>query len=469
VKRGQTIAVVAALAVLVVAIVAIRGSRRHPIEYRTTVVDRGDIVATVSATGTIKPVVQVAVGSQVSGTIARLFADYNSPVRAGQVIALLDDSLLRAQLQQATANVSRAEVALEDAQRTLRRTEDLAAHDLVPAAERDAARATMRQREAELMQLRAARDLALVNLRHAVIRAPITGVVVSRSVDVGQTVAASLQAPTLFTIAQDLRHMQVEASIDEADIGTLHPGQDANFTVDAFPDLTFHGKVEQVRVEPITVQNVVTYTAVIRAENPSLLLKPGMTANVWITTARRANVLRVPNAALRFRPLGTGGAAGGRSGERAQAGGGPFAAGTGGASAGQRAGLSGGDQKRVWMRGGGGSAGGGRGASSGDGAGRWPERAPRGAGRDSAAGGVQAQEIISVHPGTVYTKEADGRLDGLRILTGLTDGTYTEIVRGPVREGTEVVLGIKAEAKAPAPTSPLMQGPMPPPSRRGGR
>lgn len=286
------------------------------VDVRTSALSRGDIVDTVSASGTLQAVTTVQVGSQVSGTIAWLGADFNTIVRKGQVIAKLDPSLLQAQIEQARANVVRAEADLErsrvsasDAEQKLARALQLDAQRLLPRSELDAARfavdtarAQVRSSEAQVVQAKAALNQARVNVDHTVIAAPIDGIVIERQVDVGQTVAASLQSPTIFSIAADLTRMKVSASIDEADIGRIHEGHPVTFTVDAYPNEAFRGTVQQVRLQPIVVQNVTTYSTIISAPNDELKLKPGMTASVKIEIARRDNVTRVPNAALRFKP-----------------------------------------------------------------------------------------------------------------------------------------------------------------------
>ena len=282
----------------------------------TVTVTEGDIVDTVGATGALEAVTTVQVGSQVSGIIQDLLVDFNSIVREGDVIMRLDPSLFETQLAQASANLARAEaeverlrVAVEDAETQLVRAEGLAARALISDTELDAARVAVRSAEAQLKsaeaqvtQAQASLNQNQVNLEHTVIRAPIDGIVTSRLVDVGQTVAASFQAPELFVIAADLTKMRVIANIDESDIGRIRPDQRVTFTVDAYPAEEFEGSVTQIRLEPIVTQNVVTYATVIDAPNPELKLKPGMTATITLEIARRENVLRIPNAALRFRP-----------------------------------------------------------------------------------------------------------------------------------------------------------------------
>ncbi|MGH7731351.1 MAG: efflux RND transporter periplasmic adaptor subunit, partial [Candidatus Eiseniibacteriota bacterium] len=301
--RKRWILVVAALAVALLGSWwwRARSSGAAP-KYRTAEVDRGSIESVVSATGTIRPVVQVEIGSQVSGTVARLNADFNSRVRAGQVLVELEQSSFRAREVEAEASVARAEASVKDAERALARAQELFDKNYVSQADLDAATVAVELRKADLKQARAQLQAARVDLAHATIRSPIDGVVISRSIDLGQTVAASLQAPKLFVIANDLSRMQVESRIDEADIGRLRPGLPVSFTVDAFPDRAFQGTVAQVRLEPIVEQAVVTYTTVIQTANPDLRLRPGMTANVSVEIERRDDAVRIPNAALRFRP-----------------------------------------------------------------------------------------------------------------------------------------------------------------------
>ncbi len=325
---------------LVVAIVAIAGAgygawhllfapSSKP-AWRLAKVERGPIIGTVSATGTLNPVVTVQVGSQISGQIRELLVDFNSPVKAGELIARIAPETFEHRVRQAEADLEaaratvavqqaelyRAGVNLAEAERDFERKRSLIERNFLSPAELDKARtlleaaraqlsaveaqanngaALVRQREAQLAQAR-------VDLSRTEIRAPVDGIVIKRSVQPGQTVAASLQAPELFVIAQDLADMQVETAIDEADVGHVRPGQEASFTVDAFPGRRFHGEVKQVRKAAQVVSNVVSYTVVISAANPDLALLPGMTANVRIVTAKKDDVLKVANAALRFRP-----------------------------------------------------------------------------------------------------------------------------------------------------------------------
>ena len=315
------------IAVLILAVAAAaaayywttRDEKQAP-AYRFARVERGPITATVAASGTLNPVTSVQVGTQVSGQIKELFVDFNSPVRAGQLIARIDPETFQYRVRQSEADVEaarsalgRAQVSLLNAQRDLDRTRELVSRNFVSPAELDSkqaafdlARADVKNTSAVIAQREASLASARVDLGRTEIKAPVDGVVIKRSVDVGQTVAASLQAPELFIIARDLRDMQVETSIDEADVGRTRVGQSASFTVDAFPGRTFSGEVRQVRKSAQTVQNVVTYTVLVSAANPEGQLMPGMTANVRIVTDTRESVLKASNAALRFRPPGEG-------------------------------------------------------------------------------------------------------------------------------------------------------------------
>src|SRR6266481_5408343 len=290
------------VALLIVAFV-VRQCRDGGAEnYQIAVVTRGPITQAVTATGTLNPVVNVQVGSQVSGNIAKLFADFNSQVKAGQVVAQIDPALFQAIVTQAEGDLANAQAALELAKVNAKRTQELFAKKTSSQADVDQAMANLHQAEANVKIKQGALDKAKADLDHCTITSPIDGIVISRNVDVGQTVAASLQAPVIFTIANDLTKMQIDANVAEADVGGVAVDQDVDFTVDAFPSQTFHGKVVQVRNAPITVQNVVTYDTVIGVTNPDLKLKPGMTANVSIVIAHKDDVLELKNAALRFRP-----------------------------------------------------------------------------------------------------------------------------------------------------------------------
>lgn len=308
-------------AVLLIAGLASLYIARKPVavaepSYTLAKVERGELTLSVSATGTLSPLITVLVGSQVSGTIEKVNADFNSLVKKGDIIAQIEPSLFNAQVAQEQANLESARaalekawVAVEDAQRQLERAKRLFQRKMMAESDVDAAQFSYdsaivehKVRQAAVAQAKAALQQAQVNLKHTIISAPINGVVLSRDVDVGQTVAASLQAPTLFTIAQDLRRMQIETDVDEAFIGMLKEGQTVSFTVFAYPGQVFHGKLVQIRLNPRVESEVVLYNCIIEVDNAELKLKPGMTAIVMVEVERREDVLKVPNAALRYLP-----------------------------------------------------------------------------------------------------------------------------------------------------------------------
>jgi HlyD family secretion protein len=404
-RNRRLIALVAAAVAIAVGVAAWRLTRPAPApRYETTRVDRGRVVAQVTATGTLSAIVTVQVGSQVSGRIAQLFVDYNSPVKKGQLIAKIDPELFRAALDQSRANhaaakgdLTQAKVKAADAQRQLARSRSLAERQLIAQQDLDTAQATADAAAAavegaagRVAQAAAALHQAEVNLAYTNIVSPINGTVISRSVDVGQTVAASLSAPTVFVIAEDLKKMQVDTSVAEADVGKLRDGMEATFTVDAYPGRRFKGVVRQIRNAAQTVQNVVTYDAVVDVANPDLALRPGMTANVTFVYADRQDVLRVPNAALRYHPDGQGARAGAGAGGQARTA--APAAPTGAAGRGA------------------GGPGGGRRADAADG----PERR------------------------TVWVLRGQA-IEPVRVRTGVSDGSLTEVVEGDLREGDAAV------------------------------
>lgn len=269
--------------------------------FKTATVQPGDITQRVTTSGTLSALTTVTVGSQVSGNIAKLLVDYNAVVTAGQLLAEIEPSTYQARLVQAEADLLSAQATLELKQLNVRRLSDLLSQALVSQSDYDEAAATLRQQEAQTRKAEAAVQNARVDLERCKITSPIDGVVLSRAVDIGQTVQANFSAPTLFTLAQDLRQMQITANVSEADVGSVAAGQNATFTVDAFPGRTFHGTVREVRNNSTTTSNVVTYPTIIVVDNSELKLRPGMTANVTLITAQRTGVLRVPNAALRLR------------------------------------------------------------------------------------------------------------------------------------------------------------------------
>ena len=515
------------------------------LQVMTAPATRGDIIDSVGATGTLQAVTTVLVGSQVSGNISWLGADFNSIVKKGQVIARVEPSVFDAQLQQARANLAqtranlvkaqsdleRTKVQLVDAQQKYTRAKELASRQLLPQSELDAAKvavdtaeamlnsqqATVTQAQAGVAQSQAQVNQNQVNLDHTVIAAPIDGIVTQRSVDVGQTVAASMQAPTLFVIAADLTKMQVNANIDEADVGRIRPGQHVTFHVDAYPTENFEGTVSQVRLQPVVVQNVTTYGTVIDVPNQQLKLKPGMTANVKVEIAKRTGVLRVPNAALRFRPTAeifaalnqavppeAGGNRGGRGGQQPQR----AATGTTGEDGAPTPIGSTGEQNQ---------AGGGTGRS-GEGRGNFdparmmerfktmsPEEQAQfiarmkergrdtsafeaaqpkptaAAGKDKAAaqkdgkaGGMQSAQTIDALFAPLPTTETRGRvwlfmsrqLKPVNMRLGISDGTNTEVLSGELQDNMEVVTGVSGAGST---TRTLPQGGTGNPLMPGGR
>ncbi len=359
-------------------------------EFRTDPVTRGDIEQTVTATGTVNAVTTVQVGTQVSGTIKRLYVDFNSRVKKGQLIAQIDPATFEAQVEQAEANLlasqanlDKANTSLVDTKRTYERNKELFSKNLIAQGDLDtaetnylSAKAQVGAAKATVEQAKASLDYDQTNLKYTKIISPVDGVVISRNVDVGQTVAASFQTPTLFTIAQDLTKMQIDTNVAESDVGLVKLGQNVEFTVDAYPDTTFHGEVWQIRQAPITVQNVVTYDVVIQVSNRELKLMPGMTANVSIIITKRQNVLRITNAALRFR----------------------FSEKPAGAA------LSGAAEKKgpaVWVL-----------------ENNQPKRVP--------------------------------------ITPGISDGNYTEVVSGNLKEGQQSIVEVLLKNKGPATTGPRM-------------
>ncbi len=464
-KRRGLLTILATLAAVVVFAAAFWGKKANASDYMTAKAERGSVQVAVSATGTVQAVKTVQVGSQASGTVAWLGVDFNSEVKQGQVIARLDSSTFEAQIQNARASVANAQAAVQaatteitnqdanvlaakanaevarvqgvDAVAVANRYKDL--QNVVPGrdiesaqaqasvaagrmaqataqvaqaeAARQTSRARLEQARAQLAQATAQLEQAQVNLAHTVIASPIDGVVVSRSVDVGQTVAASLQAPTLFTIANDLTKMQVLASIDEADVGQVREGIKANFTVDAFPNQAFTGRVSQIRLDAQNLQNVVTYTAVIEVQNPELKLRPGMTANITLPVAERENVLTVPNAALRFKPVLT---------EKEQEE--------------MRAEMEARRQQRTEQRA----------ERQQNGGQQNGEQTARAAGREGAAerGAARAQGQ------QVWVLVEGKKLEPRFVRTGLTDGRATEIVSGNLEEGETIVTGQNEAAGA---------------------
>jgi HlyD family secretion protein len=361
------------------------GERKIPIRYKTAPVERGTIVSVVNATGTINPMTMVQVGSQVTGMVQSLNADFNSVVKKDQIVAQIDPFPYRARRDQASANLANARASVLKAKadqsqrkRELDRVQSLIKQQFVSQNDVDmamtayeGAAAQLAVAEAAVKQAQAALEAAELDLTYTVIKSPIDGVVISRQVEVGQRVNASMSIPVIFVVAQDLTKMQVDANVSEADIGGMAEGKEVAFTVDAYPGERFQGKIRQVRNSPISVQNVVTYDVVVGVDNPDLRLKPGMTANVSITVARKDGIIKVPNSALRFRPPQTALAT---------------PAGTAGS--------------------------------------------PAPGGNDSVAGR------------TVWRMSASGDPEAVTVQSGISDGSFTEVVGGSLNEGDQIVVGL---------------------------
>ena len=393
------------------AFLAFRSRGNSATKYRTAKVDRGDVTQTVTATGVLSAVTTVKVGSQVSGIIAALHADFNKEVKKGSLLAELDPTPFQARVAQSQATLDKSRVDLRNTEIGLRRQTALKEQGLAPQADFDQAQANFDSARAGVAQAEAGLSQARTDLNNSRINAPIDGVVVDRQYDVGQTVAASFQAPTLFTIAQDLTKMQVSADVSESDIGSVKVGQSVRFTVDAFPDRVFRGTISQMRLNATVNQNVVTYPVIIEVPNPDLNLRPTMTANVTIDVAIAQGSLRIPNSALRFKPENAVPAA-------------AAAAAAAAPSPEERAARTGNDKGSSGMARQIGSTAG-PGGGPGGGSGR-PRRGQ-----------------------TVYTLPSTGLGEpkAVEVRTGITDGRFTQVVDGALKEGDSVITGL-ATAKA---------------------
>ena len=442
--RGRLVGLTAiVLIVIFVLYRCTRGADDTP-DYQTQPVAKTNVVSRVSTSGSLQAVVTVDVGSQVSGRILDLFADFNSVVKKGERIAKIDPALFEAtvvqaeaNVQAAKANVTRLTVQAEDAERQAKRAEEVYAQRLISETERDnavatarAARASVDQAQGQLAQSRASLEQARTNLKYTDILSPTDGVVISRAVNKGQTVAASLQAPVIFTIAQDLRKMEVHTNVSESDIGRLKPGMRVSFTVDAYPGEPFRGSIRDIRNAPQVVQNVVTYDAVIDVDNPELKLKPGMTATVSIVTDRRRDVLAVPNAALRFRPEGAVMRAPTAANSAAR----DSAVGSSASSG--ASGDANADPRERWRR-----------LREQNGG------APSGSWNGGDEGGIQAAPVAR----TIWVL-VDGKPVPRDVTTGITDGRVTEITGGDLKEGENVIVSAAGQ-------NPQMSGP----GQRGGQ
>jgi HlyD family secretion protein len=484
--------IIVGLAVVAIALFAAFGVNRQPqAQYFTAPVERGTIRAQVEATGTINALTSVQVGSQVSGTISALFVDFNSKVKKGQVIAQIDPAIFKGNLLQATADLENAKANLAAAKANLEKSKATAvqnradfnrtealfkegvtsqqALDLARAnadsadAQVNAAAAQVTQAAAQASQKQAAVAVAQTNMNYTTIRAPIDGTVVNRAVDVGQTVAASLQAPTLFQIAQDLTKMEVYAKTDESDVGRIRPGQQITFKVDAFPTETFRGVVKEVRMNPTTVQNVVTYDTIIDFSNPAGKLFPGMTAYVTIPVATAQDVLKIPNGALRFKPdfkpdeikalyqkynidLGGGRKGGSKAGDPAAADSSQGASSSpDSANAGQQPG--GGTEAAVMPH-----RGANGGASQADvaGAGNRNRGGAQAAGAGNGTGAATPREPRATYA-VVWKLNTDKSLEPIKVKTGITDFTNTALLDGNVKEGDQLVTGSQVARSGGAP------------------
>lgn len=380
--------------------------------FKLQAIENGTVKQSVSANGTLNPVSLVLVGTQVSGTVKHLYADFNDQVKEGQVLAALDDALFTAQARQSLASVASAEAALELAQANEKRYQSLLAQEYVSRQDFDQAVKDRKAAQAQLDLARASRDKDKANLGYSVIKSPVSGVIVARNVDVGQTVAASFQTPTLFQIAKDLSKMQIDSSFAEADIGNIKVGQAVRFNVDAFPNKSFKGEVRQIRLNPTNQQNVVTYNVVVGVDNPELILLPGMTAYVNIVVAQKEDVLLVPNAALRFKPPEDAPLV--KQAEKAD--------------------------------------------KSSDKPGDKPaEKGSEKAGDKAMAGekgqgGDKGRRRRDANAGNVYVLEG-GKLKAVSVQLGITDNRSTEVTGGELKPGDQVVVGEVAPAAAGAPKS----------------
>ena len=399
------------------------------VTYQTSEVTRGDIENTVSATGTLSPLTEVEVGTQVSGTIDTVFVDYNDHVKAGQVLAVLDTTTLQMTVLDAEATLERAEAALEQAQSDLDRNKALFGRKMISEAELLPYQVAWKSQKATVKSAQAALTRAQINLGYAVIKSPIDGIVIERSVEAGQTVAASLSTPTLFVIAEDLSRMEILAQVDESDIGSIKEGQEVRFEVATYDDHEFSGTLKQIRLQPETVSNVVTYTAVVEAINDSGLLLPGMTASLDFVTSQRSNVLLIPNKALRFSPSQE---VMQEIFEKRRA---------------ERAGGAGGFPGRPEGMPAGSGQGGVMAAPLGDSTGG-PMGAPPAQGMMPGAGSSDSER------GMVWCLDSTGRLTPAPVRLGLSDGINTEVVASPVlTEGSQVITGTGSSTATTTETS----------------
>jgi HlyD family secretion protein len=456
-----------AVILTIAALTFCKGGGNKNEQYRTEKVDRGNITMTVTATGTLSAVTTVQVGSQVSGVIARLYADFNSRVTKGQLLAELDPTPFQQQVEQRQADVTKSKVEAANTRINYDRQLRLVKAGLSPQSDLDSARAAYEGANAQVQQSTAALNSSLTNLKYTKIVSPIDGIVVDRQYDVGQTVAASFSAPTLFSIAQDMTKMQVQADVDQSDIGRIAVGQPARFTVDSYPDQEFRGRISQIRLNATVSQNVVTYPVIIEVANPDEKLRPKMTANVTIDVAVVRDVLRIANSALRFKPdtATTGGAT-------ATTGGNASSTATTETTSTQTASTSTDDRAARWRnrQNGQTSTSTASGMTPEERAARWGNRTP---GVGGVAGALGAPTAPRKRPQSVYVLGADNKLTAVEIRTGITDGHYTQVVSGDLKPGDNVVTGLATSKVEGNPPPGANNGPMgggrPGGGGRGGR
>jgi len=449
--------VIAAVVLLLVAALAwwmLHKKSAGATSYRFGAVERGDVQQTVSSTGALSAVKTVQVGTQVSGKVVAEYADFNDHVTQGQLLARIDPTLQEQAVTDAQAQLAKAQAQLAQARDEYNRNQPLFQEKFISASEFGTVQVNLSVAQAQVRSAQVTLDRAKQNLAYTNIYAPINGVVVERNVDVGQTVAASLSAPQLFLIAQDLSQMQILASVDESDIASIKEGQEVKFTVQSYPGRTFTGSVQQVRLQSKTTDNVVSYIAVVTLQNPNGLLLPGMTATVEFVTGSAKDVLTVPNAALRFRPTPEELAASGLPDTAGTITFGRRPGGAGGSTGAARAGQGG----AQGAQGGGGFGGGGFGGGQGG---------QGGQGRAGGAGGANRPRTRTGGPGVIWTVDAAGKLKPIRVRSGLSDGQRTQVASqdASLKEGMKVIIGsgLGAQPSSTAPsTSPLT------PQRGGG-
>lgn len=435
--RKTLITVISIIVLATAAVLYIASSPKDEARnYKFVKIERGNIESLVSSTGVLNPVVTVQVGSQVSGTIARIFTDFNHKVKKGQLVALIDTTFLAASVRDAQSTVEKSQAQYSQSLRDLNRMNAMAQKNLAAQTDLETAQYNAEVAKATLRSAQAGLDRAKINLKYAQITAPIDGTVIARNVDVGQTVAASLSAPTLFLIANDLAKMQIIANVDESDIGQIQEGQKVTFTVQAYPDKTFEGLVQQVRLQPTTIQNVVNYSVVINVDNKDGLLLPGMTATIQFQISHADNVLRVLNAALRFRPTPEMIA-------EVKANMQTKFKNMRDSSSGQYASRS-----QKGQQGGGSQMGFGSGQNFGAG--------------QPGFGNTPNTNQARRNGAQLYYIDENGKLAVRRVKLGLTDGQYTEIKSDKVQEGMQVISGIiSSNDQKPASGSPLQTQPNP--------